>query len=69
MVVGCVETGHVLKVEFLVQRRLCLIFVRDVGSLDIHECFRGLTGSERNPGICGVPHNTLTKGITLFQRT
>ena len=36
-------------VELPVQRRLCPIFVRNVGSLDIHECFRGLTGSQRTP--------------------
>ena len=54
MVVGCVGTGYVLRVELPVQRRLCPIFVRDVGSPDIHECFRGLTGSQRTPGIWGV---------------
>ena len=42
-------------VELLIQRRLCPIFVRNVGSLDIHECFRGLTGSQRTPGF-GVSH-------------
>ena len=47
-------TGYVLRVELPVQRRLCPIFVRDVGSPDIHECFRGLTGSQRTPGIWGV---------------
>ena len=54
MVVGCVRAGYVLRVEVPVQRRLCPIFVRDVGSSDIHECFRGLTGSQRTPGIWGV---------------
>ena len=54
MVVGCVRTGYVLRVELHVQRRLCPIFVRDVGSPDIHECFRGLTGSQRTPGKWGV---------------
>ena len=44
----------VLWVELPVQRRLCPIFVRHVGSPDIHECFRGLTGSQRTPGICDV---------------
>ena len=34
-----------------VQRRLCPIFVRNVGSPDIQECFRGLTGSQRTPGF------------------
>ena len=38
-------------VELPVQRRLCPIFVRNVGSPDIHECFRGLTGSQRTPGF------------------
>ena len=38
-------------VELPVQRRLCPIFVRNVGSPDIHECFRGLMGSQRTPGI------------------
>ena len=41
-------------VELPVQRRLCLIFVREVGSPDLHECFRELTGSQRTPGIWGV---------------
>ena len=54
MVVGCVGTGYVLRVELLVQMRLCTIFVRDVGSPDIHECFRGLTGSQWTPGTWGV---------------
>ena len=36
-------------VKLPVQRRLCLIFVRNVGSPDIHECFRKLTGSQRAP--------------------
>ena len=47
-------TGYVLRVELPEQRRLCPIFVRDVGSPDIHECFRGLTGSQRTLGIWGV---------------
>ena len=54
MVVGCVETGYVLRVELPIQRRLCPIFVRDVGSPDIHECFCGLTGSQRTPVKWGV---------------
>ena len=42
--------GHVCSwVELPVQRRLCPIFVRDIGSPDIHECFRRLTGSQRTP--------------------
>ena len=44
-----VGTGVVLRVELPVQRRLCLIFVRNVGSPDIHEYFRGLTVSQRTP--------------------
>ena len=42
-----------------VQRRLCPIFVRDVGSPDIHECFRGLTGSQRTPGFWGVRYGVV----------
>ena len=38
-------------VELPVQRRLCPIFVRNVGSSDIHECFCGLMGSQRTPGF------------------
>ena len=38
-------------VELPVQRRLFSIFVRNVGSPDIHKCFRGLTGSQRAPGF------------------
>ena len=38
-------------VELPVQMRLCPIFVRNVGSPDIHECFRGLTGSQRTLGF------------------
>ena len=51
-----IGTGYI-QVMYLgrpVQRRLGPIFVRNVGSLDIHECFRGLTGSQRTPGIWGV---------------
>ena len=61
MVVGCVGTGYVLRVELPVQRRLCPIFVRDVGSPDIHERFCGLTGSQRTPGIWGI---TISKCLT-----
>ena len=47
--------GHVcIWVELLVQRRFYPIFVRDVGSTDIHECFCGLTGSQRTPGRWGI---------------
>ena len=38
-------------VGFPIQRRLCPILVRNVKSPDIHECFRGLTGSQRTPRI------------------
>ena len=38
-------------VELPVQRRLYPIFVRNVGSPDIHECLRGLTGSHQTPGF------------------
>ena len=41
-------------VELPVQWRLCQIFVRNVGSPDIHECFCGLMGSQRTPGFRGV---------------
>ena len=33
----------------------CPIFVRNVGSPDIHDCFCGLTGSQRTPGF-GASH-------------
>ena len=44
----------VLRVELPVQRRLCPIFVGNVGSPDIHKYFRGLTGSQRTPRFWGV---------------
>ena len=47
-----------ILVELPVQRRLCPIFVRNVGSPDIHECFRGLTGSQRTPEF-GASQNLL----------
>ena len=53
-----VGTGVVLRVEFLVQRRLYPIFLRNVGSLDIHEYFRGLTVSQRTPRF-GASHRDL----------
>ena len=64
MIVGCVGTGYVLRVELPVQRRLCPIFVRDVGSPDIHECFRGLTGSQRTPGN-GASQTRYDNRVTL----
>ena len=53
MVVGCVGTDYALRVELTVQRRLYLIFVRDVRLPSIHERFRGLTGSQRIPPVLG----------------
>ena len=44
-----VGTSYVFWIELLVQRRLCPIFVRDVGSLDIHECFRRVVNG--HPGF------------------
>ena len=55
--IGLLGTGFMQVmywVELPVQRSLCPIFVRNVESPDIHECFRGLTGSQRIPGF-GVP--------------
>ena len=52
-------------VELPVQRRLCPIFVSDVGSPDIHECFRGLTGSQRTPGFLGVTALYRSIGIRI----
>ena len=52
-------------VELPVQIRLCSIFVRNVGSPDIHECFHRLTGSQRTPGF-GASHIVcLTKGSKI----
>ena len=53
------DTGYVLRVELLVQRRLYPIFLRDVGSPGIHERFRVLTGSQWTPGIWGVTRHGL----------
>ena len=50
-------TGYVLRVELPVQRRLCPIFVRDIESSGIHECFRGLMGSQRTPRFWCVTVN------------
>ena len=52
--VSDVGTNIVLRIELPVQRRLCSIFVRNVGSPDIHECFCGLTGSQQTPRFWGV---------------
>ena len=38
-------------VELPVEMRLCPIFEKNFGSPDIHECFHGLTGSQRTPGF------------------
>ena len=65
VVVGCAETGYVLRVELPIQRRLCPIFVRDVGSPDIHEYFRGLTGSQWTLGIWGVTAWYQSLGIRI----
>ena len=65
MVFECVETCYVLRVELPVQRRFCPIFVRDVGSPDSHECFRGLTGSQRTPEIWGVTAWYQSLGIRI----
>ena len=46
---GQVSCRCFIWVELPVQMRLCPIFVRNVGSRDINECFRGLTGSQRTP--------------------
>ena len=53
-------------VKLRVQRRLCPIFVRNVGSSDIHECFRGLTGSQRTPGF-GASHGVFCVMFFLAQ--
>ena len=60
-----IGTGVVLRVELPVQRRLYPVLVRDVGSPDIHECFRGLTGSQRTPGIWGVTAWYQSLGIRI----
>ena len=49
-------------VELPVQRRLCPIFMRNVGSPDIHEFFRRLTGSQLTPGV-GASQLKLRKTI------
>ena len=54
-----------ISVELPVQRRLCPIFVGDVGSPNIHEYFRGLTGSQRTPGFWGVTLGTRLEGSHL----
>ena len=69
MVIGCVGTGYVLRVELPVQRRLCPIFVRDVGSPGIHERFHGLTGSQRTLVIWGVITYQFTAAIDSIQET
>ena len=65
MVVGCVGTCYVLRVELPVQRRLCPILVRDVGSPGIHERFRWLTGSQRTPRFWGVTAWYQSLGIRI----
>ena len=56
---------YCIWVELSVQRRLCPIFVRNVRSPDIHECFRGLTGSQRTPGVWGVTAWYQSLGIRI----
>ena len=46
----------IIWVELPVQRRLCPIFVRNVESPNIHECFRRLMGSQHTPGF-GASHS------------
>ena len=53
VILDCLEQVCIW-VELPIQRRLCPIFMREVGSPDIHECFRGLTGSQRTPQFWGV---------------
>ena len=57
-------TGYVLRVELPIQRRLCPIFVRDVGSPGIHKRFCGLTGSQRTPGIWSVTASAPYRGMS-----
>ena len=45
VILDCLEQVC-MWVELPVQRRLCPIFMREVGSPDIHECFCGLKGSQ-----------------------
>ena len=62
---GQVLCRSCIWVELPVQRRLCPIFVKNVGSLDIHECFRGLTCSQRTPGFRGVTARYQSLGIRI----
>ena len=64
-------------VELPVQMRLCPIFVRNFGSLDIHECFRGLTSSQRTFGFgashcmgphCSFEHHDFISYCAAFRR-
>ena len=56
-------------VELPVQRRLCPIFVREVGSPDLHECFLGLTGSQRIPRNWGVTRTLMDMVRSLRSNT
>ena len=63
------ETGiyrFCIWVELPVRRRLCPIFVRNVGSPDIHECFRELTGSQRTPGFGASQKLSSVTILSLF---
>ena len=51
-------------VELPVQRILCPIFMRNVGSPDIHECFHELTGSQRPPGF-GASHRSTSSSVRI----
>ena len=59
MVIVYIRTGYI-QVLYLGRaphtKETLPYFVRDVGSPDIHECFRGLTGSQRTPEIWGVTY-------------
>ena len=59
-------TGYVLRVELLVQRRLCPIFVRDVGSPDIHEYSAGLRVVNGPPGF-GASHDLIESRVEYGQ--
>ena len=65
MLLGQVLYMCCIRVELPVQRGLCPIFVRNVESPDIHECFRGLTGSQRTPGFWGVTAWYQSLGIRI----
>ena len=53
-------------VELHIQRRLCPIFVKEIGSPDIHKCFHRLTGSQRTPRIWGVTVRDISDVFSNF---